>query len=224
MNVHTPTRCLTIVIVLIFGLTACSIPNDSEPRALAAEELPEGLQPAVPKSSTTVETGREIVRVWYQTDAQPVGISDVVRFVEEASLETAIESLLEPIPEDRSETLNNQWNDPAVSLIGLRFPAEDRMVVNLTAIPPAAEGALQGPTFAQLVWTATQVPFGVKTIRLEVDGEPQRMIGRQRPAQFIGRDAFPNQPGGAPPSTTTDAPRPTAAPAPAPTTVPTPGG
>jgi hypothetical protein len=188
-------------VVLIAALcSGCAIPTESEPRELGAGELPEGL---VPTSvvTTTEAFGSDVVGVWYQT--QSGGLRRVERNVDEASVRNAIEALFEPIAEETPNRLINQWNDPDIELIGLDLRGDDRLTVNLTAIPPAAEGALADPTFAQMVWTATQVPFGVDRVRLQVEGEPIRMVAGERGAGFISRSDFANQPEGVPVTTTT---------------------
>jgi hypothetical protein len=193
--------CL-IFVALLATAAGCAIPTESEPRELGAEELPDGL---VPTSAppTTEPVGSDSVGVWYQT--QSAGLRRVERAVDEASELSAIEALFEPIPEGSPDRLTNQWNDPDIELIGLERDGPNRLTINLSAIPPAAEGALAAPTFAQLVWTVTQVPFEIKTVRLQVEGEPIRMVAGKNGAGFIARSDFPNQPQGVPVTTTTAA-------------------
>ncbi|MCH7788236.1 MAG: GerMN domain-containing protein [Acidobacteria bacterium] len=199
-------RPLYALVVAIIALSAgCAIPTDSKPRALSADELPEGL---VPTSTVPISepTGTDIVGVWYQT--QVGGLQRVGRSVETASVQSALEALFEPTPDGSPNRLTNQWNDPNIALIGLELREDNRLTVNLSAIPPAAEGALAGPTFAQLVWTVTQTPFGVDMVRLQVEGEPIRMVAGESGAGFIARSDFASQPEGVP-VTPTNRSRPT---------------
>ncbi len=207
-----PWQICALLGCLAAAVATCGIPTDSEPRDLAVDQLPENLKPTIAESTTTTTSaGEDIVTIWYQTDEG--GIEGIRRVVERATLRVAVESLFEPEAADTPQGLSNQWvDDPPIRLIGTLEPDDqDGLVIDLTKLPPAAEGTLERATYAQLVWTATQSRFGVRRVRILVDGEPQRMLPDTRPADFVGRGDFPNFPAGAPPdSTTTEAPRPAA--------------
>lgn len=177
------TRTKKALFVLIFALVtaSCGIALDSEPEIIATDQLPPVLQPGTSTTSTTVPENLADDVVIYlvnpgdgQPSLQPVerqvpSVDDAAG-LEEVVLETL---LLGPTTEEQLDlnltTAVVSSEDAPLEVLEIARPADQQIVVILSA-PPAIEGSDRLVTFAQLVFTLTELD-SVSQVRFAVRNE-----------------------------------------------------
>lgn len=176
----TPFRAFACVLVLTVGIAGCGVPLDSEPEIVASDRLPEVLQPGTSTTTTVPDRLAEDILIYLVDpgDGVPslepverqVTLVDAAEGIEEAVLEQLI---LGPTSEEQLDlnltTAVVSSEDAPLEVLAIEQPAEQQIVVVLTA-PPAIEGSDRLVTFAQLVFTLTELDT-VSTVRFAVRNE-----------------------------------------------------
>lgn len=172
---------LVIALALALIAAGCGIALDSEPEIISSDQLPPVLRPGTTTTSTTVPERLASDVVIYLVDpgdGQP-SLQPVERQVpsieaavglEEIVLETL---LLGPTTEEQLDlnltTAVVSSEDAPLEVLEVARPADQQIVVTLSA-PPAIEGSDRLVTFAQLVYTLTELDT-VSQVRFAVRNE-----------------------------------------------------
>ena len=159
---------------------SCGIPVDEEPQIVASDRLPEVLQPGTSTTTTVPDRLADDIVIYLVNpgDGEPslepverqVPSIDAAEGLEEAVLEQLI---LGPTSEEQLDfnltTAVVSSEDAPLEVLAVEQPAEQQIVVILSA-PPAIEGSDRLVTFAQLVFTLTELET-VSTVRFAVRNE-----------------------------------------------------
>jgi hypothetical protein len=160
---------LVIAVVIALVLGACGIPLDAEPEVIASEQLPQSLQPGTSTTTTLLPDRLTQDVLIYLVDPgdgeaslipaeRQVPVVDVG--MTELELLTLEQLLLGPTSEEQLDdnltTAVVASGDEPIAVLSLRRPAEDQIVVVLSE-PPAIEGSDRIVSFAQLVYTLTEL-------------------------------------------------------------------
>jgi hypothetical protein len=157
---------MSIVLTLLVG--ACGIPLDAEPEVIASDQLPQSLQPGTSTTTTLPNRLSQDVIIFLldpgDGEASLVPVERQVPVVEvgtaELELLTLEQLLIGPTSEEQLEdnltTAVVASGDDPIAVLSLRRPVEDQIVVVLSE-PPAIEGSERIVSFAQLVYTLTQL-------------------------------------------------------------------
>jgi sporulation and spore germination protein len=178
-------------LVALTVLAGCGLPDDDEPRLVAAEDAPLDLAPStVPAAGAGV--GDDSVAVFFIN--QDTGrLAAVGRPVPEPTPQAAIEQLLlGKAPDDPAALVSSI--PPGTMLLDSRTEGET-LILDLG---PVGEGGLQGvagqaqvQAFAQLVRTATGLS-GIGDVRFLVGGVPIDAATEAGPSsEPVGRDDYP---------------------------------
>lgn len=199
-------RIAAVLTALVLFVSACGIPLDEQPEVIARDELPQALQPGTSTTTTTLASRlTEDVTIFLVNpgDGEATRLVPVTRQVpvveSGADAEQVIlEQLLagptsEEQLEDNLTTAIVPAGDAPISVLSLRRPADNQLVVVLSETP-AIEGSDRTVAFAQLVFTLTelntvdQVRFAVRDengvdqdISVSTDteeGDVRRAVGR----------------------------------------------
>ena len=177
-------RGILVAAVFVGLVGACGVPADSEPKPIAARDLPGELLNPNPGSSTSLpESGATTVPV-YMLESTPEGIRLVAvdRGVAEAGT-----------PEERLVQLfGGTSDDETTAGITSSIPAgtvlrdvtvdeeSDEVTIDLSEDFFSIEGEALAQAFAQIVWTATEPEAGgFSQVRFSVDGEPTAVLDGQ---------------------------------------------
>lgn len=179
MRAHRARRgtAVAVVVALLATLGACGVAENDKPHVIAADEVPPGLLDASPTTSTSVASPTvQAVTVYYLIQqGEVVRLRGVTREVERAdrardrllavlappTTEEAEAGILTSIPPD-TELLETELNE-----------AGDELTIDLSRSLFDIQGQESSNAFAQLVWTATEVP-GVERVRFQADGDEIR--------------------------------------------------
>ena len=157
---------IAVVIALVFG--ACGIPLDAEPEVIASEQLPQSLQPGTSTTTTLPDRLSQDVIIYLvdpgDGEASLIPAKRQVPVVDvgttELELLTLEQLLLGPTSEEQLDdnltTAVVASGDDPIAVLSLRRPAEDQIVVVLSEAP-AIEGSDRIVSFAQLVYTLTEL-------------------------------------------------------------------
>jgi len=157
---------MSIVLALLVG--ACGIPLDAEPEVIASDQLPQSLQPGTSTTTTLPDRLTQDVIIFLvdpgDGEASLVPVERQVPVVEvgtaELELLTLEQLLVGPTSEEQLEdnltTAVVASGDDPIAVLSLRRPVENQIVVVLSE-PPAIEGSERIVSFAQLVYTLTQL-------------------------------------------------------------------
>ena len=177
-------RRILAAAVLVGLLGACGLQADSEPKAIAARDLPADLLDPNPGSSTSLpESGATSVPV-YMLESTPDGVRLVAvdRGVQEAGT-----------PNERlAQLFGGTSEDETKAGITSAIPADtvlrevttdeeaDEVTIDLSEDFFSIEGEALAQAFAQIVWTATEPDAGgFSQVRFSVDGEPTAVLDGQ---------------------------------------------
>ena len=157
---------MSIALALLVG--ACGIPLDAEPEVIASDQLPQSLQPGTSTTTTLPDRLTQDVTIFLvdpgDGEASLVPVERQVPVVDagtaELELLTLEQLLVGPTSEEQLEdnltTAVVASGDDPIAVLSLRRPVEDQIVVVLSE-PPAIEGSERIVSFAQLVYTLTQL-------------------------------------------------------------------
>lgn len=161
-------RPLSLVLALSLALLGCGIPLDNEPEVIAAEALPQSLQPGSSTTTTLPSLLTQDVTIYLinpgDGEASLVPVERQVPVVSEGDEQIEVlileHLLLGPTSEEQLEdnltTAVVSSGDDPIEVLDLRRPVEGQIVVVLSEAP-ALEGSDQVVSFAQLVYTLTEI-------------------------------------------------------------------
>jgi spore germination protein GerM len=170
-----------LAVVALVGLGACGVQADSEPKPIAARDLPAELLDPNPGSSTSLpETGATTVPVYLLVEttdgvrlvARDRGVADpgkpddrLIQLFGGATEEETKEGISSAIPADT--VLHEVTTDEEA----------DEVTIDLSEDFFSIEGEALAQAFAQIVWTATEPEAGgYRQVRFSVDGEPTAVL------------------------------------------------
>lgn len=171
---------LALFLFLTLVVAACGVPLDNEPQIIASEELPEVLQPGTSTTTTVPNLMGEDVVIYLVDpgDGEPslVPVDRQVTSDEaEERIEVAVLELLlsGPTSEEQLElnltTAVVSSEDAPLEVLEVTRETDTQIVVVLSAAP-AIEGSDRLVTFAQLVYTLTELA-DVDEVRFVVRNE-----------------------------------------------------
>ena len=174
-NTHT-----VLFILLALVAAACGVPVDDEPQIIASERLPEVLQPGSSTTTTVPDRLAEDVVIYLVDPGDgEASLVPVDRQVTLADAENSIEvSVLElllvgPTSEEQLDlnltTAVVSSEDAPLEVLEVARETDEQIVVVLS-VAPAIEGSERLVTFAQLVYTLTELE-GVSQVRFAVRDE-----------------------------------------------------
>lgn len=160
---------LAVGLMVVTCATACGVPVQTRPVALANGQLPAGLTSA---SSTTTLAGSAVpvslIQVYFVAGDRLVARTRLVP--SPGSLPEAVADLLAgPTPAESLAGIRTSIN-PGTELLSERV-SKDRVVLDLSLAFTNTGGPDQILSIAQLVYTATGVP-GIDTVSFELQGQP----------------------------------------------------
>ena len=172
-----PRRCRAAVALLALAglvLAACGVAENDEPHVIAVEDLPPGLLDESPTTSTSVASPTvQAVTVYYLVQqGEVVRLVGVTREVGRADrARDRLAAVLAP-PSAAEASLGILTSIPAdTALLETELDeGSDELTVDLSRSLFDVQGQELRNAFAQLVWTATELP-GVASVRFRVDGE-----------------------------------------------------
>ena len=176
------TRALCGLLGLALVLSGCGVPLDNEVEIVASEQLPEVLQPGSSTTSSTTIPDRlaedVVIFLVDPGDGEP-SLEPVERQVASVEADEGLEEavldqlILGPTSEEQLElnltTAVVSSEDAPLEVLTIDLPAEQQLVVTLSA-PPGIEGSDRLVTFAQLVFTLTELDT-VSQVRFLVRNE-----------------------------------------------------
>ncbi len=162
-------RVLSRLFVLALIVAGCGVPLDDEAEVIASEQLPEVLQPGSSNTTPTTIPDRlaeeVVIYLVDPGDGEP-SLEPVSRQVASVEANDGLEAsvldllILGPTSEEQLDlnltTAVVSSEDVPLEVIAVELPAEQQLVVTLSA-PPAIEGSDRLVTFAQLVFTLTEL-------------------------------------------------------------------
>jgi len=158
---------LVMLVAWLVVAASCGIPLDEEPQVIAAEELPQALQPGTSTTTTLPPQLTEDVTIFLvdpgDGEASLVSVTRQVPVADsgtELELEILEQLLAGPTSEEQLEdNLTSSVvsaGDEPISVLSLERPVENQLVIVLSE-PPAIEGADRIVAFGQLVYTMTEL-------------------------------------------------------------------
>ena len=180
-----------VALVVAVAVAGCGIRGESEPREVAADDVPFGLLDS--NTTTTAvfppEAGVPVQVFLVNSESRLVGVD---RVVAEANAFGAMEGLLQPVTEGESNAglTNNIPEDTKVRDISVG-PEPDTRVVNLSREFLQVQGPVQVAAVAQIVWTLTELP-DVRGVQFAFEGEirPVPRGDGETTSEPLGRPAF----------------------------------
>ena len=171
---------LALLVLALAGTAGCGVPTDRDPRPLSPEEVPLPPPRASPAPATpgqvspapaAPESAARMVRIYLVRDERLAAVDRRVEApVTLSAPALALSALLAgPSADDTRSGLRTALNaDDGARLTSI---AGGVATVDFARDPSATDSGEQIIAFAQLVWTATEVP-GVRSIRVTLRGAP----------------------------------------------------
>lgn len=160
-------RLVALFATLLMLVTGCGIPLDEEPQVIASDNLPQALQPGTSTTTTLPLSLTEDVTIFLVDpgDGEPALVS-VTRQVPVTQAGTQLELVIleellagptseEQLEDNLTSSVVSAGDEP-ISVLSLRRPVDDQLVVVLSE-PPAIEGADRIVAFGQIVFTMTEL-------------------------------------------------------------------
>jgi spore germination protein GerM len=186
--------------LLAGALTGCGLGANDEPQPLARDNIPSDLLDEHASDPTVVDSGVDttVVTVYFiQTDDDGGrGLVPLARRVPvPGNAESRIQALITQPPDEpeRAEGVSTAVPADASILSRPEHTDDGVLVVNLSENFYDLQGDASRHAFAQVVFTATEVPR-VERVRFELRGEPFRPVdgdGQTR-SGAVGRNAYRN--------------------------------
>lgn len=165
------------VVMVLFGLLGCAVPEDDEPRDLDPSSVPFSL--LATSTTTTTEAQEPSVAQAdvsvYLVDNDADQLVEVTRTVSApASVRVALAELLSgPTGTELSSGLTSAISR-STALLGVDGPQGGVVTVNLSDDVSSIGGQSQRMALAQVVFTATAAP-GVEGVLFAFEGEPSQV-------------------------------------------------
>jgi spore germination protein GerM len=168
-----------VVAALLVGLVAgCGLTAESKPRIIAAKDLPsELLNPAASSTTLARSPSTTSVAVYYLVQtASTTHLAGVVRQVKDSSRASDRLTALLAAPTPQEQTQGLVTSIPAgTTLRGTKLSANGQELdIDLSSSLFNIQGQELRNAFAQLVWTATEIP-GITQVRFTVEGKDFRV-------------------------------------------------
>jgi spore germination protein GerM len=165
---------LCLVALAVLAPVACGVTEDDSPRAISAEDLPEGLRLNPTTSSTLLEGEGEPIPVYFVTgegDAtQPRRLRAAAREVRSPpSIAGALRALLQPPTETELSTVI----PPETRLLSEPRLQDGTLTIDLSEEFADVQGPDQALAYAQIVYTVTDELWfsDIERVRFQVEGE-----------------------------------------------------
>ncbi len=163
-----PMKIAATLALVCVAVSACGVPLDDEPQVIASQDLPEVLQPGESTTTTLLDRLAEDVLIYLVDpgDGEPslvpverqVTLTDAATIIELAVLE---QLLAGPTSEEQLDlnltTAVVSSEDAPLEVLDVDTQTDEDIIVVLSA-PPAIAGSDRLVTFAQLVYTLTELP------------------------------------------------------------------
>lgn len=163
-----PMKIAATLALVCVVVSACGVPLDDEPQVIASQDLPEVLQPGESTTTTLLDRLAEDVVIYLVDpgDGEPslvpverqVTLTDAATIIELAVLE---QLLAGPTSEEQLDlnltTAVVSSEDAPLEVLDVDTQTDEDIIVVLSA-PPAIAGSDRLVTFAQLVYTLTELP------------------------------------------------------------------
>lgn len=153
----------------LVALVACGVPNESEPRALEADEVPEALASGATTSTTAPDPDAPSrqVEIWFLDNELLQPEFRELEVGEGAA--RAVEALLDGTTEEERAAGVSSSIPAGTELLGSELEG-DRFTVELSEEFTTVAGSELRNAVAQIVFTATGYP-DVERVRFRVDGD-----------------------------------------------------
>lgn len=162
-------RLLYVLCAVTLIATGCGIPIDSEPEVIAADQLPEALQPGTSSTTTTLPpqlTENVTIFLVDPGDGVPT-LQPVTRQAAVVDSGADLEFLIleqlfqgptqeEQLDENLTTRLVPAVDDVPISVLDIRRPVEEQLVLVLSETP-TLEGQDRTAAFGQIVFTLTEL-------------------------------------------------------------------
>lgn len=196
MKTRPAVSLLSVIVVLVLVLTGCGLPSDSEPRPIAQDAIPGGLESADSIVPATAPSGRTenvwVVQTVETEDGTTSRLAPLpIETGEDPETMDLLNALLEADPAEINEALSTAIPDEL--RLDLKFDGRTAIIL-LGEEFENVEGEPQKLAFAQLVYTATQlgsvdaVEFrtldGEETIPVPTDDDSKVRVDRDDFEQF----------------------------------------
>jgi spore germination protein GerM len=180
----TRARALAGALVLAaLAAAGCGLPQDEQPRIIAADEAPLSLSQETP-AAEDLAPGQERAILYFFT-GDGTGLVQVRHPVEASDdpsteLQRAVQSLVDgPSDEDRAATIVSAI-PRSTTLLGVQLAGDGVARIDLGSTEEgggvlSVQGTEQVNLFAQFVYTATQIT-GVSGVLFSVNGAPQSVL------------------------------------------------
>lgn len=165
-----PGAAVLFVLAAALGaLAACGVPNESEPRALEADEVPEELASGATTSTTAPDPDAPSrqVEIWFLADELLQPEFRELEVGEGAA--GAVAALLDGTTEEERAAGVSSSIPAGTELLGTELEG-DRLTVELSEEFNTVAGSELRNAVAQIVYTATGYP-DVGRVRFRVDGD-----------------------------------------------------
>jgi hypothetical protein len=181
---------LVIATVVAVLLGACGVQSDSEPRKIAAEDVPFDL--LAPATSVGPSPGDEGVgrSVWF-VDNDGLLARGMRALPTPITPEAVVTALLQGVTDAEANNGLRSNIATGTKLLGVEGPDNGRVTVNLSSDFLKVSRELQRLALAQVVFTLTGLP-NVDRVLFEFDGKPTQVPGRgdELTAEPLTRDDF----------------------------------
>jgi hypothetical protein len=173
-----------VVMAASTAVGACGLPQDSQARPVASADVPPGLLgPTTTIETTTSELGPRFTL--YFLDTNGTRLVGVPRNLADLAPSTLLSAVIRG-PNKVGENLPLRSDIPPSTEVIELTREEDTLTVVLSDDITKVTGSAQANAFAQLVWTATDIP-GVRHVRFfRSDADGNREI--VRPLTDFGSD------------------------------------
>lgn len=169
---------LPLALLTLVAAAGCGLDADSEPQAIAVDDLPGDLLDPNPPTTTTTPDPSALTAVTVyliKREGDTTLLAPVERRVTDPTRAAErINALLTPTSaEEQQEGLISSIATDTVLLRATLISENRELVVDLSSAIFDVQGQELANAFAQLVWTVTELE-GVRQVRFMVDGEAFR--------------------------------------------------
>jgi spore germination protein GerM len=164
-------RSLLVVLAIVTGVAACTLPTDDEPQALTGPEIESAMNPTTTSTTRPVGTTRDRELFFFDEDTELVAVLERTPFDADIA---QILNLLAPSDEER-DLRTALPNGFLVSETDLSDGTLTVVLADESLFDQIGGDQLQ-QAVAQIVLTATQLEDSdIREVRFEFDGEPQQV-------------------------------------------------
>lgn len=170
-----PTRALAALLAGVVALAGCGLDGNSDPQAIAPENLPPGLLDPNPSSTTTVPESTTSVSInvyLLVSEGDRDRLTSVEREVEDATTpgDRLAALFSPPTPTESRRGLTSTIPADTVLLEAPIDPDSREVQVNLSEEFLGNQGSELAKAFAQIVWSLTELET-IRQVRFFIEGE-----------------------------------------------------